>query len=323
VTDETDPGDPDWEDHRTLAERWRDDWAARARGLSLPHRGFVLRQADLVVVDCPPSERRRLVRAGIWWAPRRGVVALFNPGEDARVALALAATAAAAARPSAVISHESAAIIHGLPVLIDPDLPVLTAPVRNGTRGPARVHLTSLEQDERTDWYGAPVTTVARTVVDAARSGGPLAGLITADAALREGLTDRDALIAAVARAAGRPGNAAARWVAEHADPLSESPLESLIRGRLLQSGLPAPELQVTIPGTGARVDMLYREARLVIEADGLFKYTDAGVLRAEKLRQERVEARDYRVLRVTWPNIVRDTEATLTRVTRALTRRR
>ncbi len=46
---------------------------------------------------------------------------------------------------------------------------------------------------------------------------------------------------------------------------------------------------------------MLYAEERIVIEADGMLKYTDPAALRAEKRRQERMEHAGYRVVRVTW----------------------
>ena len=44
---------------------------------------------------------------------------------------------------------------------------------------------------------------------------------------------------------------------------------------------------------------MLYREQRLVIEADGMLKYTDPAALRDEKRRQERLERAGYGVVRV------------------------
>ena len=225
-------------------------------------------------------------------------------------------------RRHAAISDASAAILYGLPVLGSPAVPVLTAPARSGLRDGVALRLTALDSAELDDWYGAPLTSVARTETDIARSSGRSAGLITADAALRKQLTTAEALSIAAESAAGRPGAVAARWVAENADALSESPLESLTRAAILVSGLPKPQLQVSIPAAGARVDLLYAAERVVIEADGLLKYTDVTVLHEEKLRQERLERAGYRVVRVTWTDLMGAQQlATLARINRALHR--
>jgi hypothetical protein len=305
-----------WDDRRSPAQRWRDEWAERDAALSISHCGFVLPVAK---VTLSRAQLRTLIRRRSWSAPRHGVVSPIHPAGDPLIAAALAATAAALVRTHAAICHESAAILRGLPVLLIPVQPTLTAPARSGTRDRLGLHLISLAAHEREYWYGAEVTSVARTVVDIARSSGRAAGLITADAALREGFTTIDALRDAVESATGRPGNLAARWVAEKADPLSESPLESVTRAVVLISGLPQPLLQAWIPAAEARVDLLFAEQRVVLEADGLLKYTDTSVLRAEKLRQERLEQAGYRVVRVTWSDVMRDQVRTVARINRAL----
>lgn len=306
------------DDRRSPAQRWRDAWAERDSVISVSHHGFVLRPSD---AGLSPAEIRSLLRRRVWSTPRYGVVSPVPLSRDPMVAVTLAATAAALVRVRSVISHESSAIVRGLPVLVTPPLPILTAPGRSGSRSQLQLHLTSLDPYEYDSWYGAAVTSVSRSVVDIARSSGHAAGLITADAALREGLTTTDSLVESVGSAIGRPGNVTARWVVENADSLSESPLESLARAVLLISGLPKPQLQVWIPEADARVDLLYAAKRVVIEADGMLKYTDASVLRAEKLRQERLERAGYRVVRVTWTDLMRDQARTVGRVNRALRR--
>lgn len=105
----------------------------------------------------------------------------------------------------------------------------------------------------------------------------------------------------------------------DHANRLSESPLESVTRGRLIEAGLPTPQLQVWIPGTRARVDMLYRESRLVIEADGLGKYCTPEVLRAEKRRQVALERTGHGVIRVLWHQVIGDSTEFIAAVRGAL----
>ena len=111
----------------------------------------------------------------------------------------------------------------------------------------------------------------------------------------------------AAGRCAGWPGARAARDVVALASPLAESPLESLTRLGLVDAGLPEPRLQVRIvdPSDGwwCRVDMLWAEERVVLEADGKVKYTDAELWR-EKRRQHRLERLGYRVVRAIWADV-------------------
>lgn len=320
-----DPGDPvldPWGDRATPAQRWRTDWANRAAGVTdraALESGFVLTHTQCLALGYSPAQRRTLVRRGVWSAPRRGVVAVVHPNGDVKVAATLASTAAALIRPGSVISTESAAIVYGLPVLDLPAAPILTVEAgRSGARPNAFLHRAPLQPDDVRRWYGCPVTSVARTVVDIAR-GDREAGLTVADAALYEGLTSVAELSAAVGRSAGWAGNATARWVVQHADGRSESPLESLTRSCLLVAGLPAPDLQVWIEPARARVDLLYRAERLVIEADGLLKYQSPADLRDEKRRQERLERAGYRVMRVLWDDVRHNPSGTAARIRAAL----
>jgi very-short-patch-repair endonuclease len=316
VAELLDPGDPIWDDHRGPSERWRDEWAARARlHPDAARHGFVLTRGQCELSE---AEIRSRLRRRIWWSPRYGVLSPVYLRDDSRVAAGLSATAAAWVRPGSVISHEIAAILHGLPVLEHPRTAILSVEAgTSGGRAHLAVHLAALPIEDVSTWYGVAVTSVARTVVDIARRG-RIAGLITADAALHERMLSSAELQAAVAAAVGWPGIRAARWVADHADGRSESPLESLTRARLIEVGFPAPELQVELPGTGARVDMYYRAHRLVIEADGLAKYTKASDLRAEKRREMRIVSAGDRVLRVLWEQVIGDASAFIACVRRA-----
>lgn len=48
-----------------------------------------------------------------------------------------------------------------------------------------------------------------------------------------------------------------------------------------------------------ARFDLMVRGTRVVIEVDGLSKYADRDVLRAEKVREEKLRRLGYLVIRV------------------------
>jgi Protein of unknown function (DUF559) len=219
------------------------------------------------------------------------------------------------------VSHESAAAMYGLPLLAAPRRPRLTTIGNGGGEQDILVHSAGLRDDERTDWFGVPITTVARTVIDLARNTGVRAGLVAADAALAECLASADELGAAVERATRWPGVRGARRVVELASPLAESPLESLTRLLVVDAGLPTPQLQIWVRTAYQRyrVDGLWPDRAVVFEADGLLKYAAQLDLHREKLRQEELERAGYRVVRVTWDDVWSHPTRTADRIAAAL----
>ena len=67
--------------------------------------------------------------------------------------------------------------------------------------------------------------------------------------------------------------------------------------------------------GRRARVDFLFRDEWVIVETDGLIKYTDPRVLKEEKLRQEWLERLGFVVVRVTWHQIDAQPAATAARI--------
>lgn len=297
---------------------WREQWVAAERDEAsriARDQGFVVSAAQLRVLGWVDHELRREVRRGRWSVPVRGVASpvVVPEGADAFLTLrrrhALAAAAVALRRRGQVISGRSAAILHGLPTLTVPPTVELTAapPTILGLRGGAHLYSATLGISDVTTWFGAPTTTVARTVVDSARHGRQ-DGLIAADAALRECLVQDDEIRAAGADATGWPGVRRAREVLKLADPRAESAFESVVRLALHDAGFPAPDLQVEFYDPRRRctyrVDFLLRELRLIIEADGRDKYVDDELWR-EKRREGRLRAlTGNRVERVVWADV-------------------
>jgi hypothetical protein len=147
---------------------------------------------------------------------------------------------------------------------------------------------------------GVRVTSPMRTVIDCAREWAEPWGLAVADAAIGLWPLDRAELVSAVSARPPMPGCRRARWVAEHARPGVESPLESLARGVIVLAGLPEPTPQVWID-TGAgpvRVDLLDEANRLITEADGKLKYSDPEVLWREKRREDALREQGFEVVR-------------------------
>jgi hypothetical protein len=312
------------------AEWWRRRWldctgdpvAERAR-----QQGFVVTVAQLRAFGIAPHDIRRQVRRGRWWQPVRGTVSPVVPDGCglmlARRRHALVGAAACLRRPGSVVAGSTAATLHGLPSFEVPAAGELITrvPRTSGRRPQALVRKAEVRDDDVTMWFGIPVLTVARTVVEQSRRD-RRDGLMAADAALHERLATRAQLAAAAAQVVGRRGGRRATEIVSLGSALAESPLESLVRLALHDDGFPEPALQVVIRddvrGKTYRVDMLFEEQNVVLEADGLSKYTAAD-RRLEKLREARLEALGFVVRRVVWEDVVRYWPQTRDRLRRAL----
>ena len=231
-------------------------------------------------------------------------------GEHAlRVAAVLAI-----ARPGPAGSHRSAALIHGLDLLAPwrPDgVITVTRPVGLGSgTGPAgvHVHVAALPGEHVTMRSGVRVTSVARTVVDLARTSPFRDGVVVADSALRNGQTSKDELLSVVADCAKWPGIRRARMVVDFCDGKSESVLESISRVAFRDHGLPAPELQVWVGGeeTGVvgRADFLWRRHQTIGEADGAVKYADPNRAISQLRRDSALRRAGFQVVHFTWYEI-------------------
>lgn len=186
-------------------------------------------------------------------------------------------------------------------------LPLLNAPTHVHLSRAVPIHARRRGLVSRRPWPHTMVrsqgdllvqeTTAA--VIEIAALDGVLPGLVTADSAVRSGrLTNRDANLDAWGQ---RRGVAAARTVLERADGRHESPLETQIAFEARLNGLELiPQVQITDERGQfvARVDFIVARHRVVVEVDGMTKYT-AGGLREEKLRQGDIERMGWVVVRV------------------------
>lgn len=176
----------------------------------------------------------------------------------------------------AVLSHRSAAGLWG--VLPDSRASIdVIAPNRRG-RFPSGIDAHrngSLLPEDRTAHRGIPCTSIARTLLD-------LAGVIREERlryAIAEaevlGLFDLAAVQDVVARGRGRRGVAKLRLLVSELDPqagLAKSELERRFLTFCRRAFLPAPEVNVPISVRGGEViaDFVWRDAQLIVEADGL-----------------------------------------------------
>jgi len=312
-----------------------DDDGGRRRGsASLVGAAVASRQGGVLTRDqvraCGYGDAfvRRMVRTGAWTLLRRGVYAETADLERTGRLIATAAAGWMALGRRGVLSHRTAATLHGLAIVGGPGPTQLTAPpgvLRPRTTTGLRISTAGLPAHHITTVHGLPVTTPARTVLDLARSSPHTDGVVVAESALRQARTERAELDRLLLDCWTWPGIRQATRVVAFAGDRSDSALESVCRVVFAGAGLPAPEQQALLvderDGWFARVDFLWERHRTVVEADGRGKYGGPADLWSEKLRQERIEELGYAVLRVTWAQVAQQPTATVARVLRTFAR--
>jgi hypothetical protein len=283
-------------------------------------------RSQLLAAGFTDDEVRRFVREGRLSPLRRGIyVDGPLPGDALARHVLLVEAALHGLATDAVVSHASAAVLHGLRIwAMRLDRVHVTRARRNGGRCGTfvHVHTAPLDPTEIVMIGGIRVTSLARTVVDLARSLPFEQAVVVADSAMFYKRSDRIEhadLAAALERARRWPGSPAARRVITFANGLSESAGESRSRAAIAAAGLPPPVLQweVHAADTGAlvgRVDFGWPELRTVGEFDGLVKYgrilqpgqDPVEVLVAEKRREDGLRAEDLGVVRWLWSDLPR-----------------
>ncbi len=256
----------------------------------------------------------RKLSSGQWERLRRGVY--WTPQEQSLVDrhITLIKSMVPAVSPDAVISHWSAAAIHGLPLRTsDLERVSLTNPYGGNGRRTSYTYVRKalIDADEWVTIDGLRVTSLARTVTDLVRRLPREWGVIVADAALSMGL-DRELLAEQLVRYPRWHGLGKGRSVIEFADGRAESPGESLSRVRMAQFGFPRPELQFEVWDGAtliARSDFAWPEYNLIGEFDGAVKYgellqpgeTAVDVVMREKRRDENLRRMGFWVVHWDW----------------------
>ncbi|QII08228.1 hypothetical protein BH93_25090 [Rhodococcoides fascians A25f] len=248
--------------------------------------------------------------------------------EHERHRLLIAAVFPTIAEGSAV-SHRSAALLHGLPLPSGRfDKVHVTRHHRGGGRTNATVVVHCAPWVPSVIVDGIHATSLARTVVDLARTEELLSAVIAGDVALKR--CDPKELDAELQRARGWKGVAQARRAVNLMDGRSENPGESQSRLILRESGFDV-ESQVEILDPGgrsvARIDWLVNDV-VVCEFDGKAKYTKylrqdenpGDVVFKEKVREDAVRDLGYPVVRWTWADLA-DPAELAARVARAVER--
>ena len=211
--------------------------------------------------------------------------------------------------PPLVLTHHSALAVRGIEVHGVDDR-VHVARIGSG-RGRTDTGLAShrpLDASLTATHQGLLTVTPAVACVQVASHFGGEAGLVSADHALhQEEMTRADLDGAMAALEPWRWSREPAKMLAL-ADGSAESGAESRTRWALRTLGLRLPTPQVEIFDSRgdfvARVDFLYEDMKLVIEVDGRKKYEKAQDVWDEKLREDRLRALGYVIVRLTWADL-------------------
>jgi hypothetical protein len=289
------------------------------RALANTQYGLVTRVQAL---EAGYTERRLktlLQPRGAWIAVRRGVYAErgeWDGADDARRHLLRVVAATMTMRMPYVLSHSSAAVVHGLDCrpfwceLVHVSHPGVLG---GRTEGGVKHHPAWVPQHQIVRVGGLAVTSLERTAVDIAREHGFEDGVVACDQVLRRG-GQRSAMQGVLTQMWSWPYVTQARTAVWLADAGAENIGESLARMLVVELGFGTPQTQVWVEDDGrrARVDLMLNGH--VFEFDGRRKYVGTArgglaedaerVLWEEKQREDWLRSLGYGVSRIVWADL-------------------
>lgn len=199
--------------------------------------------------------------------------------------------------PYAVVSDSSAAWLRGVETFRPSDrfdlVPSLVIPHGESRTTQRNVVCREayIDRADVEDIDGVLVTTPLRTTIDLLRGLWRPYALAAGDGMARAGLVEAGEVVAYIRRLRGFPGVVQARTLAGFLDGRAESPAESWTRLRLLDAGLPRPEVAVPVADRNGvvryRLDMGYEAQRIAIEYDGTEFHSDGRDRRHDQVRRD------------------------------------
>lgn len=275
--------------------------------------------AQALAAGMSPDQVRRRRRTGEWV---RLAGDALRPAAAAQQPGALA-WAVALTWPDAVACLRTAAAMHRLPVAPTAQAHAIVPSMRHPR--PALVpHLVAIEPGDVVRWGRVRLTSRARTLFDCVgRLPQDKADALMTWALTRE-LWTRDELERMVAVRPGRWGNGRRRQVLCDTErgalgPGEQRLLRLLDRARI--GGWRTDGQVFDADGLIGRADVLFPEAMLVVEVDGM-AYHGAARFQSDRTRQNRLVGAGYTVLRFTWQDLTERPHLVIDQIRTALTRR-
>lgn len=207
-----------------------------------------------------------------------------------------------------------------LPRDVDAPVHVTVAGPGRGPRPGVVVHrVAAFDSSEVTQIDGIPVTAPARTLFDLANvvRGRELEQAMAR--AERKRLTNRSELLSLVSRHSRRRGIGALRHLLQDgAEPvLARSEAEERFLALIRRARLPAPEANSRIGNY--EVDFVWRAQRVAVEVDGFAFHSSRVQFESDRRRDADLSAMGFRVIRVTWQQVVHESEVLLVRLAQSL----
>lgn len=230
--------------------------------------------------------------------------------------------------PGAVLSHRSAALLHG--ILDDSrDRVDVIAPNRRGRapRGISAHRDGTLTSTDRRVIDGIPCTSLARTLLDIAATESTATLRFAVTQAEVEEVFDLAEVVELLRRSRGRRGVARMRLAIELHDPDEQEArreLEKKLLRLFKRGGFRAPEVNghLLVDGISMMPDFMWRDASLIVEADSRRVHGTATAFERDRQRDQRLAAADWTVIRVTWHQVTEEPERVM-RTLRTLLHRR
>jgi uncharacterized protein DUF559/putative AbiEi antitoxin of type IV toxin-antitoxin system len=252
----------------------------------------------------------RRAKSGRLFRIHRGVYAVGRPDLTQRGHWMAAVLACG---PQAVLSHRSAAALHGIRAdnraKTDVTLPSPSA----RSRPTIDVHTSlTLEAADITTVDRIPCTTVARTLVDL----GDIVSRREVERAVDRAevlrVFDGRAVHEALERAGPRRGAGTLRAVLESykGPTLTDKELEERFLALCRQASLPSPAVNAWITltdGIAYKADFLWRTRRLIAETDGRDVHTTRKAFEHDRLRDQRLTLAGFTVVRFTWRQVANE----------------
>jgi len=250
----------------------------RARAKAAEQSGLLTRR-DALDAGMAPSRITAAIREGDLVVVRRGVYALGDVWADLdeyRGRHRLRSRAATLVMHRGwVLSHDSSADEHGLELLRPANPHVhITRPgfTSAWTRYGVKHHYARYRPSQVVEVHGMQTLDMARTVADISREHGEQAGVVTADSAMRHGVT-RAELWEAVSPMDQWPYSTHARSAIDLADPRAENANESLGRLMVREAALGEPDPQFPVRTAEGIKWCDIRVGNHIFECDGRIKF--------------------------------------------------
>lgn len=264
----------------------------------------VVTRAQLLEIGLSGSAVGRRLKSGRLRPLHLGVYRLALLGSERTTEMA----AVLAGGPGAVLSHASALHVWGL---LRSELPRpvhVTVGGGGRSRRPGIVfHRTSsLAEDERSEVDRIPVTSPARTIVDAAAMLGTRELEQAMGAAEREGLVSERELGALPDRYAHRPGLPVLRaLVGKRTErEFTRSEAERRCLELIRAGGLPIPHTNVSVGPY--ELDLLWPREGIAVEVDSWAYHSSRSRFEGDRRKDNWLRARGIEVIRVSWHHITR-----------------